>query len=217
MRLASPLRASSTPGGFGQYAGRFQGKNRSSEIRAVWQKQSCFRGRFTMSSIAISTTEVKSVCLDIETVAFSPLLSSEWKWAIRFNTDGTMTIVLGMRNYGRGWFSAYFAGLVAARLGIPFRLVHIYYRASLPAALQTPMPSSTMPGRCEIGPIATAVGEIIEHMCDQVIDKGRLAFASIAGVDSFDVRFDQSTGRFLSVDFDRSDTVIELARSIRGA
>jgi hypothetical protein len=53
-------------------------------------------------------------------------------------------------------------------------------------------------------------------MCDQVIDKGRLAFAAIAGVESVDVHFNRATGRFLCVNCDRSDTVIELACSIRG-
>jgi hypothetical protein len=50
----------------------------------------------------------------------------------------TVTLVLGMRDYGRGWFSAYFAGLVVARLGLPFRRVRIYYSATLPAVSQTP-------------------------------------------------------------------------------
>jgi hypothetical protein len=121
-----------------------------------------------------------------------------------------------MRNYGRGWFSAYFAGLAAARLGIPFRLVRVYYCGTLPAVLQTPT-SSALPGRRDIGPIATAVGEIIEDMCDKVIEKGRLAFAAMAGVNSVNVRFDRATGRFRSVECDQIGTVIELARSIRDA
>jgi hypothetical protein len=53
--------------------------------------------------------------LNIETVTSNPLLPSDRKWAIRFNAGGTVTIVLGMRNYGRGWYSAYFAGLARLR------------------------------------------------------------------------------------------------------
>ena len=76
--------------------------------------------------------------LDIETVTSNPFLPTDRKWAIRFNAGGTVTIVLGMRDYGRGWFSAYFADLVTTHLGVPFRRVRIYYSATLPAVLQTP-------------------------------------------------------------------------------
>jgi hypothetical protein len=135
--------------------------------------------------------------LDIETVTSNPFLPSDRKWAIRFNAGGTVTIVLGMRNYGRGWYSAYFAGLVTARLGVPFPRVRIYYSATLPAVLQTPVPSSIVFHRGQIGPVATAVADVIETMCDQVVERGRLAFAAMAGVGTGDVGFDQSSGRFL--------------------
>jgi hypothetical protein len=115
--------------------------------------------------------------LDIETVTSSPFLPGNRKWAIRFNAAGTVTIVLGMRDYGRGWYSGYFAGLVTARLGVPFQRVRIYYSAALPAVLQTPRPSSIVPHRGHIGPVATAVADVIETMCDQVVERGRLAFA----------------------------------------
>jgi hypothetical protein len=39
--------------------------------------------------------------LDIETVTSNPFLPADRKWAIRFNAGGTVTIVLGMRDYGR--------------------------------------------------------------------------------------------------------------------
>ena len=40
--------------------------------------------------------------LDVETVTSNPFLPADRKWAIRFNAGGTVTIVLGMRDYGRG-------------------------------------------------------------------------------------------------------------------
>ncbi|HEX4186143.1 MAG TPA: hypothetical protein VHY78_09810 [Stellaceae bacterium] len=55
--------------------------------------------------------------LNIETIPSSRFFPANRKWAIRFNAARTVTIVLGMRDYGRGWYSAYFAGLVTARLG----------------------------------------------------------------------------------------------------
>jgi CO/xanthine dehydrogenase Mo-binding subunit len=154
--------------------------------------------------------------LNVETVPSDPFLPADRKWAVRFNPGGTVTIVLGMRDYGRGWFSAYFAGLVTARLGIPFRRVRVYYSATLPAVLQTPMPSPIVFRRSHIGPVARAVADIIEGMCDQVIERGRLAFAAMAGVGAIDVGFDQPTGRFFVLDRDRSGNLLEIAETTRG-
>ena len=89
--------------------------------------------------------------LNIETIPSSPFFPANRKWAIRFNAGGTVTIVLGMRDYGRGWYSAYFAGLVAARLGVPFQRVRIYYSATLPAVLQTPCRRLVASGRSRAG------------------------------------------------------------------
>jgi hypothetical protein len=198
----------------------------------------CFiKERFTME---ISTTELRLapndavqgylVCtraigairnkraenLEAEAVASSPLLPADGRWAIRFGADGTVTLVLGMRNYGRGCFSGYFASLVAARLGVPFRRVRLYYSGNLPAALQTPLPPLTLPCRSTIGPLAAAAADIIEGVCDQVIERGRLAFAVLAGVGAIDVGFDQPTGRFFVLDRGRSCSSLELAARTRG-
>ena len=55
--------------------------------------------------------------LNVEIVNKNPLLPTDRKWAIRFGAGEIVTVVLGMRDYGRGWFSGYFAGLVVDRLG----------------------------------------------------------------------------------------------------
>jgi CO/xanthine dehydrogenase Mo-binding subunit len=154
--------------------------------------------------------------LDIETVTSNPFLPADRKWAIRFDAGGTVTIVLGMRDYGRGCYSAYFAGLVTARLGVPFQRVRIYYSATLPAVLQTPRPSSIVFHRGHIGPVATAVADVIEGMCDQVVERGRLAFAAMAGVGTGDVGFDQSSGGFFVLDRNRSRRILEIAATTRG-
>jgi CO/xanthine dehydrogenase Mo-binding subunit len=153
--------------------------------------------------------------LNVETVTSNPFLLTDRKWAIRFNAGGTVTIVLGMRDYGRGWFSAYFADLVTARLGVPFRRVRLYYSATLPAVMQTPVLSPIVCRRSSIGPAARAAADTIEGMCDRVIDRGRLAFAAMAGVDAIDVGFDQPTGRFFILDRDRSGSLLEIAATIR--
>jgi len=151
--------------------------------------------------------------LNVETLPSDSLLPADRKWAIRFNPGGTVTIVLGVRDYGKGWFSAYFAGLVTARLGIPFRRVRVYYSATLPAVLQTPRPCAILFRRGHVGPFAQAVADVIDGMCDQVIERGRLAFATAAGVEAIDVGFDQPTGRFFVLDRDRSGTFLEMAET----
>src|SRR5262249_35824229 len=125
--------------------------------------------RFTSQIYFIEGRFTMDIITNVETVPSDPVLPADRKWAIRFDAAGTVTIVLGMRDYGWGWFSGYFAGLVTARLGIPFRRVRLYYSATLPAVLQTPMPSSTAFRRRHIGPVAAAAADIIEGMCDQVI------------------------------------------------
>jgi hypothetical protein len=154
--------------------------------------------------------------LNIETVASSPFLPPDRKWAIRFDAAGTVRLILGMRVYAMGRFSAYFTGIVAARLGIPFRRVRVYYSATLPAVLHTPIPSPIVFRRSDIGPIAGAVADVIEGMCDDVIERGRLAFAAMAGVAAIDVGFDEPTGRFFVLDWNWSRNIREIAETIRG-
>jgi CO/xanthine dehydrogenase Mo-binding subunit len=153
--------------------------------------------------------------LNVETVTSNPLLPTDRKWAIRFRADGTVTIVLGMRDCGRGVFSAYFASLLTARLGVPSQRVRIYYSATLPAVLQTPIPSPAVLHRSDIFPVASAVADTIEEMCDQVIERGRSAFAAMAGVSADDVGFDQHTGRFFVLDRDRSGNILKIAETVR--
>ena len=136
--------------------------------------------------------------LNVEIVNKNPLLPTDRKWAIRFGAGEIVTVVLGMRDYGRGWFSAYFAGLVAARLGLPFGRVRIYYSATLPAVSQTPRIPGILLHGSQPGPVAAAVGDIISEMCGLVIEKGRLASAALSGVGAADVDFDVSTGCFLA-------------------
>jgi hypothetical protein len=54
--------------------------------------------------------------LDTAISITNPALPADQKWGIRFDRIGTVTLVLGMRNYGRGLYTPYFAGLVSERL-----------------------------------------------------------------------------------------------------
>jgi hypothetical protein len=154
------------------------------------------RDNFARTSEGEFSQWLSAETLNIETIISNPFLPTGRKWAIRFNAGGTVTIILGIRDYWRGWYSAYFASLVTARLGVPPQRVRLYYCASPPAVLVTPVQNPIARQRSLVGPVARAVAEIIKAMCDQTIDKGRLVFALMAGVDAINVGFDQSTGRF---------------------
>jgi CO/xanthine dehydrogenase Mo-binding subunit len=173
------------------------------------------QGFLASLEIAASRNE-RTGSLNVEAVASSRWLPADRKWGIRFGADGNVTIVLGMWNYGRGCYSAYFASLVSARLGIPFRRVRLYYSANLPARLQTPIAPQFVPCRSSVSPLAAAAADVIEGMCDQVIERGRLAFAAIAGVETGVVGFDQSGGRFFVLNQDRSGRILEIAGQARG-
>jgi CO/xanthine dehydrogenase Mo-binding subunit len=147
----------------------------SSELRVV--ETDSVREHLPLTRERRPTGITQFASLDVETVTTNPLLPRDRKWAIRFNANGTATIVLGMRDYGNGYLSAYFAGLVAVRLGIPFRRIRVYYSATLPAVLQTPKPSRTLSRSINFGPVAGAAAGVIEAMCDRVIEKDRSALA----------------------------------------
>jgi hypothetical protein len=50
-----------------------------------------------------------------------------------------------------------------------------------------------------------------------VIEKGRSAFAVLAGVGVIDVGFDRQTGRFFVLERDRSGDIFEIAEATRGS
>jgi CO/xanthine dehydrogenase Mo-binding subunit len=133
-----------------------------------------FGDRRTMDTTPVNT-------LDTETFIMNPALPTDLKWGIRFDASGTVTLVLGMRDYGRGLYTSYFASLMAARLGIPLHRVRVYYSAIRPAVLQTPQPSCVQLHETDPGPIPRGVRKVIEEISDRVIEKGRLAFAAKAG------------------------------------
>jgi hypothetical protein len=149
--------------------------------------------------------------LNVEMITADPFLQTDRKSAIRFSASGTVTIVLGIRDYGRGWYSAHFANLDATRLGLPFRRIRVYYSATLPAVLQTPQDSGILPEGSRLGPLATAVGKLIDEMCGRAVENGRAIFAELTGVTPAAVRFDQTAGRFFVLDGSRSASIRDIA------
>jgi hypothetical protein len=120
-----------------------------------------------------------------------------------------------MKDYGRGWLSGYFASVVATRLGISIKRIRLYYNATFPAVLHVPLVSTDVFDRCHMSPLVIAVTDIIEGLCDQVIEKGRSIFATLAGLDPSDIGFDRRSGRFFVLERSRSGTLLELAGATR--
>ena len=150
--------------------------------------------------------------LNVEMLTADPLLQTDRKSEIRFKAGGAVTIVLGMRDYGRGWYSAHFASLVANRLGLPFRRIRVYYSATLPAVLQTPQEFGIPPKGSRLGPLPTAVGELIEKMCERIVENGRAIFAEMTGATPAAVGFDQTAGRFFVLNGGRSASILDIAK-----
>jgi CO/xanthine dehydrogenase Mo-binding subunit len=149
--------------------------------------------------------------LNVEMLTADPFLQIDRKSAIRFSASGTVTIVLGIRDYGRGWYSAHFASLVATRLGLPFRRMRVYYSVTLPAVLQTPQEFGILPEGSRLGQLAMAVGKLIDEMCGRVVENGRAIFAELTGTTPAAVGFDQTAGRFFVLDGSRSASILDIA------
>jgi hypothetical protein len=149
--------------------------------------------------------------LNVEMVTTDPLLQTDRKSEIRFHAGGAVTIVLGIRDNGRGWYSAQFASIVATRLCLPFRRIRVYYSATLPAVLQTPQEFAILPEGSRLGPLAMAVGRLIEEMCGRVVNNGRAIFAELTGAAPGAVDFDQTAGRFFTLDGSRSASILDMA------
>ena len=110
---------------------------------------------------------------NVETVIPHSLVPHRQKCAIRFEADATVTILLGMKDSGWADASSYFASLLVARLGIPFKRVRLYYTGEHPAVRRTPKPTSQVLSRANLGIANAGIGDLIEELCDRAIEEGR--------------------------------------------
>ena len=153
--------------------------------------------------------------LNVEIVNKNPLLPTDRKWAIRFGAGEIVTVVLGMRDYGRGWFSAYFAGLwwivSGSRSGVYASTTAPLFQRSR-RRLEYPGFYCVEASRDRSG---AAAGNITSEMCGLVIEKGRLASAAVAGVGAADVDFDASTGCFFVRNTGWSGRTLNIAKIAR--
>ena len=109
----------------------------------------------------------------VETVTPHSLVPHRQKCAIRFEADTTVTILLSMKDSGWADASSYFASLLVARLGIPFKRVRLYYTGGHPAVRRTPKPSSQVLSRANLGIANARIGDLIEEVCDRAVEEGR--------------------------------------------
>src|SRR6516225_8807932 len=122
---------------------------------------------------------------------------------IRFEPDGSVTIITGTLDYGQGHASP-FAQVLSTRLGIPFRKIRLLQGDSdeLIAGGGTGGSKSMMTS----GTAIVAAGE-------KVIEKGREIAAHVLEAATADIEF--RAGRFVIAGTDRTIGIMELAEKIR--
>src|SRR5712671_3369092 len=122
---------------------------------------------------------------------------------VRFEADGTVTIITGTLDYGQGHASP-FAQVLSTRLGIPFRQIRLLQGDSdaLIAGGGTGGSKSMMTS----GTAIVAAGE-------KVIEAGKQIAAHVLEAAVADIEF--RTGRFVIAGTDRAVGIMELADKIR--
>lgn len=131
---------------------------------------------------------------------------------IRFEKDGTVTIITGTLDYGQGHWSA-FAQVLHQSLGVPFGKVRLLQGDSdeLIAGGGTGGSKSVM-----------ASGAAILEASEKVIEKGRAAAAWALEAAVADIEFEPhagaaESGRFVIAGTDRGIGIMELAAKLREA
>ena len=123
---------------------------------------------------------------------------------IRFERDGTVTIVTGTLDYGQG-HAAPFAQVLADRLGIPFEAVCL---------LQGDSDELIVGGGTGGSRSIMASGNAIVVASGMVIERGRAIAAQVLEAALADIEF--SDGRFAVVGTDRGVGLMELAARLHG-
>jgi carbon-monoxide dehydrogenase large subunit len=131
---------------------------------------------------------------------------------IRFEKDGTVTIVTGTLDYGQGHWSA-FAQVLHQSIGIPFQQIRLLQGDSdqLVAGGGTGGSKSLM-----------ASGAAIMEAADLVVEKGRAAAAWALEAATGDIEFEAHSdaggqGRFLIAGTDRGIGIMDLAARLQAA
>ena len=124
--------------------------------------------------------------------------------AIRFNADGTVTIVTGTLDYGQGHASA-FAQVLIEKLGVPFDRIKL---------VQGDSDQLVTGGGTGGSRSAMVSGTAIAQASDKVIENGKQIAAHVLEASAGDIEF--KSGRFVIAGTDRSIGIMELAERLRG-
>ncbi|HZT52729.1 MAG TPA: xanthine dehydrogenase family protein molybdopterin-binding subunit [Stellaceae bacterium] len=123
---------------------------------------------------------------------------------IRFEPDGSVTMISGTLDYGQGHASP-FAQVVVSRLGIPFERLRL---------LQGDSDQLLFGGGTGGSRSAMAGGTALLAASDKVIEQGKQLAAHFLEAAVADIEF--ANGRFGIVGTDRSIGILEIAERIRG-
>ncbi len=123
---------------------------------------------------------------------------------IRFNADGTVTIITGTLDYGQGHASA-FAQVLVENLGVPFERITL---------LQGDSDQLVTGGGTGGSRSAMLSGTAIMQASDKVIAAGKQLAAHVLEASAGDIEF--KAGRFTIAGTDRSIGIMDLAQRLRG-
>jgi carbon-monoxide dehydrogenase large subunit len=123
---------------------------------------------------------------------------------IRFNADGTVTIITGTLDYGQGHAST-FAQVLTARLGIPFDKIKLS---------QGDSDELVHGGGTGGSRSAMLSGTAIVQASDKVIENGKKLAAHVLEASAGDIEF--KSGDFTIAGTDRSINIMALAEKLRG-
>jgi len=122
---------------------------------------------------------------------------------IRFEADGTVTIITGTLDYGQGHATS-FAQVLSTRLGVPFERIRL---------LQGDSDELIAGGGTGGSRSITASGAAIVEAAAKVIEQGKQIASFVLEASAGDIEFDQ--GRFIIAGTDRSVGLLELAERLR--
>jgi carbon-monoxide dehydrogenase large subunit len=123
---------------------------------------------------------------------------------IRFNDDGTVTIVTGTLDYGQG-HAAPFAQVLVEKLGVPFDRIKL---------VQGDSDKLVTGGGTGGSRSAMLSGTAIMQASDKVIEAGKQIAAHVLEASTGDIEF--MNGRFVIAGTDREIGIMQLAEKLRG-
>jgi aerobic carbon-monoxide dehydrogenase large subunit len=125
--------------------------------------------------------------------------------AIRFEADGTVTIITGTLDYGQGHATP-FAQVLSAQLGIPFALIRLR---------QSDSDEVVFGGGTGGSRSITASGQAMVEASEQVVERGKEVASVVLEAAVADIAFQR--GRFSIAGTDRGVGLMELAAMLRDA